>query len=67
MCDICRKTPCVNRCPNAEPPVVFNCENCGNDISVGDEYIKVGYKIYCMDCCSTKTAEFDDIETEDYP
>lgn len=68
MCDVCRKTPCASGCPNApEPPVVFSCEKCGSDIRVDDDYAVIGSATYCMDCCVIKTAEFDDIETEDYP
>lgn len=68
MCDICRKTPCDSRCPNApEPPIVFECYNCGKPIRVGDDYLKIGAERYCIKCCFCGTAEFDDIETEEYP
>lgn len=66
MCAICHRTPCDSRCPNApEPPVAFECENCGCSICVGENYIAIkGGPVYCENCCVSKTAEFDDIETE---
>lgn len=53
MCEICRKIPCDPRCPNAEQPKpVCQCDVCGGDLYVGDEYYedaRDGAKI-CRDC-----------------
>ena len=37
MCDICKRTPCYPRCPNApEPPTAYTCKYCGEPIVEGD-------------------------------
>lgn len=41
MCDICRFTPCRSGCSNAEPKSSGEaCEFCGQDILIGEEYVK---------------------------
>lgn len=51
MCDICRHNPCDPRCPNApDPPSVFVCSGCGDDIFEGDEYVELMGEQWCMDC-----------------
>lgn len=50
MCEICRMTSCPQGCPNSpEPPVVTECENCGENIYDGDEY----YVILDTDLCES--------------
>lgn len=51
MCDICMKSPCDPRCPNApEPPVVFICSGCGDPIYDGDDYWDVMGEQWCEKC-----------------
>ena len=38
MCEICLRTPCHPRCPNAEEKVIGKCEYCGDPICDGYEY-----------------------------
>lgn len=62
MCDICHRTICPSRCPNAdEPPVFAECDICGYEIYVGDEYYEVEDLKVCENCIfdSRKTAEVD--------
>lgn len=56
MCDICLSSPCLPRCPNApEPPTVYTCDECGEGIREGDEYIDESVKI-CRDCIENMSA-----------
>lgn len=51
MCDICHKTPCDYRCPNApDPATVYECAHCGEPIVVGDRYFHYDSKYYHDDC-----------------
>lgn len=52
MCDVCLKSPCDSRCPNApETPVACTCDNCGEPIRIGDEYYReAGGENLCMSC-----------------
>lgn len=62
MCEICLRTPCHPRCPNApEPPVFDECEACGAEIYEGDEYYEIDGHNYCEACVNGgyKTAEID--------
>jgi hypothetical protein len=65
MCDICLRTPCHNRCPNApEPPVVCLCCQCGNEIYEGDELYSINDEKWCEECvtdCRT-TAEVEEVD-----
>lgn len=39
MCEICLRTPCHPRCPNAkEPKIIGRCEYCGDPIYEGYEH-----------------------------
>lgn len=61
MCDICRQFPCDSRCPNApEPPSVFVCSGCGENILDGDDYYEVMGEQFCQNCIddARKVAEF---------
>ena len=63
MCEICRKTPCDFRCPNAEPlKLVYKCDWCGNEILEGDDYYMIEDCPVCEDCIddSKRTAEIDE-------
>lgn len=58
MCDICLRTPCASGCPNApEPPVFAKCDECGEEIYDGDEYVEVGDLRFCTECVHYRTAE----------
>jgi hypothetical protein len=51
MCDVCMRKPCDARCPNApDPPSVFVCSGCGDDIRDGDEYVELMGEQWCMEC-----------------
>ena len=51
MCDVCLKSPCDPRCPNApEPPIVFVCSGCGEFIREGDCYWDIMGEQYCEEC-----------------
>lgn len=42
MCDVCLRTPCDPRCPNApEPPAVYTCKYCGEPITDGETYFEL--------------------------
>ncbi len=51
MCDICHRTPCDPRCPNApEPTAVYTCKHCGEAITDGDECYELDGDYYHEDC-----------------
>ena len=51
MCEICHRSPCHPRCPNAPDPIpVFVCSGCGQDIEVGVDYWDVLGEQYCEYC-----------------
>ena len=59
-CDICLKSPCDPRCPNApDPKPVFVCSGCGEDILDGDDYWDILGEQFCESCIhdSRRTAE----------
>lgn len=40
MCDICRQTPCISKCPNYVPlKAQCYCDKCGEGIYPDEEYI----------------------------
>lgn len=70
MCVECGKSPCDYRCPNApEPPAVFVCSGCGDDILEGQDYWEVLGEQFCETCIDKckHTAELEvDYETEKF-
>ena len=55
-------TPCHPRCPNApDPPSVFICSGCGDNIYDGDEYVDICGEQWCMKCVDNarRIAEYD--------
>lgn len=38
MCDVCRCSPCLTRCPNASDNPVLWCSVCGEGVNEGEEY-----------------------------
>ena len=57
MCDICLRSPCDPRCPNApDPPTVYTCKYCGEPIVPGDEYLELDGSYYHMDDCAKDVA-----------
>lgn len=65
MCDVCLKTPCDSRCPNApDPPPVYVCSGCGDDIVVGEDYWDIMGEQFCHNCIADarKVAEYDPYE-----
>lgn len=62
MCDICLRNPCHPRCPNAaDPPAVFICSGCGDNILDGDEFLELCGEQWCMNCVDSarRTAVYD--------
>ncbi len=62
MCDVCMKSPCHPQCPNApEPPSVFVCSGCGDDILEGDTYWDILGEQFCEMCIdgAERVAEYD--------
>ena len=50
-CDVCLQSPCHPRCPNAaDPPAVFVCSGCGDDIYDGDDYWDILGEQFCERC-----------------
>lgn len=51
MCDICKQTPCIGRCPNApDAPVVYTCDICGESIFAGDYFYEMDGIQYHENC-----------------
>lgn len=51
MCDICLKSPCDHRCPNApDPAPVYVCDGCGSRICEGEFVWHIMEEVYCEDC-----------------
>lgn len=62
MCDVCFKSPCHPRCPNApDPPAVYVCSGCSSTIYDGDDYYEVLGEQFCSDCIDSyrQEAEYD--------
>jgi hypothetical protein len=62
MCDVCLKSPCDSRCPNApEPPSVFICSGCGDNILDGEYYWDILGEQFCSHCIeeAREVAEYD--------
>lgn len=58
ICEICKKSPCDARCPNApEPPLVHECESCGAEIREGDTYYNLDGVPYCEECIEAAREE----------
>ncbi len=51
MCEICLHFPCDPRCPNApDPPTVYVCSGCGDNIVDGQEYYEIMGEQFCEVC-----------------
>lgn len=62
MCDICFQFPCHPRCPNSpDPPSVYICSGCGNDIHDGEDYWDIMGEQWCEKCIEKArgVAEYD--------
>ena len=58
MCRECRHNPCVPACPNYNPPVIYECDGCGEAIYARDNvFITREHKHYCHYCCYQTTAQ----------
>ncbi len=49
MCEICNKTPCDTRCPNAINESVC-CAECGAELYAGEYAYILDGEAYCEDC-----------------
>ena len=57
MCAECRRTPCDPRCPNApDPPAVYTCKYCSEDIVVGDDFVELDGDYYHEECFTDNAA-----------
>lgn len=57
MCDVCRRSPCDPRCPNApDPPTVYTCKWCGEPIVPGEEYLEFDGDYYHLEDCADSVA-----------
>lgn len=57
MCEVCRKSPCHPRCPNAgEPEARIKCEKCGHGIMEDEEYLEADGGPVCWWCLSDMSA-----------
>lgn len=57
MCEICRSSPCLTRCPNApEPPTIYTCKYCGEPVIAGDEYMEIDGDYYHLEDCAQDAA-----------
>lgn len=63
MCDLCMKTPCHPRCPNAEIPPYYMCVQCGDVIDGSCYYKDNEYNFFCCESCAL---EFHGVELEYY-
>lgn len=62
MCELCLRSPCAPGCPNApEPPMVYICSGCGEDIRDGDDYWDIMGEQWCRECIddARRVAEYD--------
>lgn len=51
MCEICRSSPCLTRCPNApEPKAVYVCHYCKEGILPGDSFVDIDGDRVCGEC-----------------
>ena len=58
MCDICLRTPCDSRCPNApEPLAVYTCKYCEDDILEGEDYFELDGEYYHEGCFEDNAVE----------
>lgn len=58
MCEICMKTPCDSRCPNApEPKPVAICSECREGIYEGDKYFDGPDGPVCEACMEDKNVD----------
>ena len=63
MCDVCLKSPCDPRCPNApEPKAVFICSECGTNIVAGEDVWHVLGETYCEKCIDSFRSTAEPIE-----
>lgn len=55
MCDICGRTPCHPRCPNAIENPIGHCSECGAPIiTTYDYYTDNEDNIFCSEDCYIK-------------
>lgn len=65
MCEECRHNPCVPACPNYEPPIAYECDNCGSAIYAGDTVYVLNNNHYCEYCCYKTEAEIPEPDDDD--
>lgn len=67
MCDICRKIPCDNRCPNvADPRKIGICSICKEDILIGWDYYEFDETLVCDNCIFEHCNQFKKIAGDEY-
>ena len=50
MCSICNQQKCAMECPNYEEKAIYLCATCGEGITQGERYYKIGRSYYHKDC-----------------
>ena len=50
MCSICNQIVCPIACPNQVSQGLYTCKSCGEEITVGDTYYKLGASYFHKEC-----------------
>ena len=58
MCEICNKTPCDTRCPNAINEPVCYCAECGAELCAGENAYILDGEAYCEDCIHSNAISY---------
>lgn len=70
MCEECRHSPCVSRCPNFVPVPLLYCDECGEGICSGERYYKIqleGQQTQNLcESCIDDFATYAEDEDDDY-
>lgn len=60
MCDICQRSQCLPRCPNADSPEkVYECDCCGESIVEGEEYVEIEDKYFHKSCIEDEMSAYE--------
>lgn len=62
MCEICGMNPCHIQCPNSNRKVVATCDECGEEIYVGEpQYTDACGFTYCSKECAIDHNEIREV------
>lgn len=69
MCEECRHSPCISRCPNFVQVPLCYCDQCGEGICSGDYFYRInieGYPVQNLcDSCIDEFGLYAETEDED--